>query len=40
VPTELELSGEEETFEIEVEYETLELYGKVRATRQVVIFQD
>jgi hypothetical protein len=37
VPDSLKLDGDEETFNIRVVYETLELYGKVTATRQIVI---
>jgi hypothetical protein len=37
VPTDLKLSGDEETFTIQVLYDTQELYGKVTGTRQVTI---
>jgi hypothetical protein len=40
VPNDLKLSGEEETFNIEVLYDTKELYGKVTATRQFVVCRD
>ncbi len=40
VPTDLKLNGNEETFNVQVEYDTLELYGKVTATRQFVIYRD
>jgi len=40
VPTDLKLNGNEETFNVQVQYDTLELYGKVSATRQVVIYRD
>ncbi|MBA7674804.1 hypothetical protein ES703_83029 [subsurface metagenome] len=33
VPTDLKLNGNEETFNVQVQYDTLELYGKVTATR-------
>jgi hypothetical protein len=41
VPNDLKLNGNnEETFNVQVRYDTLELYGKVTATRQIVIYQD
>jgi len=40
VPNELKLNGNEETFNVQVRYDTQELYGKVTATRQIVIYQD
>jgi hypothetical protein len=40
VPTDLKLNGNEETFNVQVQYDTLELYGTVTATRQIVIYQD
>jgi len=40
VPTDLKLNGSEETFTIQVLYDTQELYGKVTATRQIVICRD
>jgi len=40
VPTDLKLNGNEETFNVQVRYDTLELYGKVTATRQFVIYRD
>jgi len=40
VPNDLKLNGNEETFNVQVQYDTLELYGKVTATRQFVIYQD
>jgi hypothetical protein len=40
VPTDLKLDGNEETFNVQVRYDTLELYGRVTATREVVIYQD
>jgi hypothetical protein len=40
VPTEIELNGDEEIFNIQVLYDTHELYGKVTETRQVVIYRE
>jgi len=40
VPTDLKLNGKEEQFEIQVLYDTKELYGKVIGTRQIVISRD
>ncbi len=40
VPNDLKLNGNEETFNVQVQYDTLELYGKVTATRQFVIYQN
>ncbi len=40
VPTDLKLNGNEETFNVQVRYDTLELYGKATATRQFVIYRD
>ena len=40
VPADLKLNGSEETFNVQVQYDTLELYGQVTATRQIVIYQD
>lgn len=40
VPTDLKLNGNEETFNVQVQYDTLELYGKVTAARQFVIYRD
>jgi len=40
VPKDLKLNGNEETFNINVTYDTQKLYGKVSATRQFVIYQD
>jgi len=40
VPNDLKLNGNEETFNVQVQYDTLELYGKVTATRQIVIYRD
>jgi len=37
VPTDLKLSGKRETFTITVNYETLELYGEIRASRTFTI---
>jgi len=40
VPTDLKLNANEETFTIQVLYDTAELYGKVTGTRQIVICRD
>jgi len=40
VPKDLKIKGNEETFIITVNYDTLELYGKIAATRKVVIFRE
>jgi len=40
VPTDLKLDGKQETFTIQVLYDTQELYGKVTATREIVICRD
>jgi hypothetical protein len=40
VPKDLKLNGNEETFNVQVQYDTLELYGKVTATRQFVIYKN
>ena len=40
VPNDLKINGNEETFNVQVRYDTLELYGKVTATRQFVIYQN
>jgi len=40
VPNDLKLNGNEETFNVQVQYDTQELYGKVTATRQFVIYRD
>jgi len=37
VPNDLKLSGDRETFTIEVVYDTRELYGTVKGRREVVI---
>lgn len=37
MPKDLELSGKEERFTVKVDYDTLELYGKVAAKRTIVI---
>jgi hypothetical protein len=37
VPKDLRLSGDEETFTIEVTYDTQELYGTVRGQRDIII---
>jgi len=40
VPTDLKLNGNEETFTIQVLYDTQELYGKVTDSRRIVICRD
>jgi hypothetical protein len=37
VPKDLKLSGKSETFTVTVKYDTLNLYGKVEASRPVVV---
>jgi hypothetical protein len=37
VPNDLQLSGDEETFTIEVTYDTRELYGTVKEEREIVV---
>jgi hypothetical protein len=37
VPDALKLSGKEERFTITVKYDTLELYGKVEASRTITV---
>jgi len=34
------LDGNEEAFNVEVVYETKELYGTVKASREIVIYRD
>jgi len=40
VPIDLKLNSNEETFNVQIQYDTQELYGKVTATRQIVIYKD
>jgi len=40
VPNDLKLNGNEETFNVNVKYDTKKLYGKVTAARQFVIYRD
>jgi hypothetical protein len=40
VPKDLKLAGDRETFTATVTYETLELYGKVEASRTFTIIAD
>jgi len=40
VPNDLKLNCNEETFNVQVQYDTQELYGEVTATRQCVIYRD
>jgi hypothetical protein len=37
VPKDLKLAGKTETFTVTVKYDTLELYGTVEASRNVVL---
>jgi hypothetical protein len=37
VPENLKLNGRQETFNVEVRYDTLELYGQVNASRAITI---
>lgn len=37
MPKDLKLAGTEERFTVTVKYDTLELYGKVEASRPIVI---
>jgi len=37
VPKDLELKNGQETFQVQVAYDTLELYGKINATREITI---
>jgi len=39
VPSDLKLSGDQETFTIEVTYDTRELYGTVKGKREIVVRQ-
>jgi hypothetical protein len=40
VPKDLQLDGNEETFTVQVLYDTLELYGKISATRSIRIHRN
>ncbi|MFC1782039.1 hypothetical protein ACFL02_00460 [Planctomycetota bacterium] len=40
MPEDLEINGNEETFTVEVVYETHELYGTIKAARQIVIYRE
>ncbi|MGB2861987.1 MAG: hypothetical protein WBC05_01560 [Sedimentisphaerales bacterium] len=40
MPNDLKLSGNEETFNVKVIFDTKELYGKVTGTRQIVISRE
>jgi hypothetical protein len=37
VPEDIKLAGKSETFTVTVSYDTLELYGKIEASRKIVI---
>jgi hypothetical protein len=39
VAKDLKLTGLEETFDVEVSYDTLELYGKISAHRSVMVYR-
>jgi hypothetical protein len=40
VPKDLKLAGNSETFTVKVVYDTLDLYGKVEASRKIVLTSD
>jgi hypothetical protein len=40
VPKDLKLDGPAETFNIQVFYDTLELYGKVSASRPITVYHE
>jgi uncharacterized FlgJ-related protein len=40
VPEDLKLNGNKEIFTITVNYDTQQLYGKISAQRQFVIYRD
>lgn len=40
MPNDLKLNGEEETFTVQVLYDTLELYGKVSASRSIMVYRE
>jgi hypothetical protein len=40
VPTNLKLSGRSETFTVQVLYDTLELYGKLNASRTITVARE
>jgi hypothetical protein len=40
VPEDLEIEGDEERFTIEVSYDTLDLYGEITATREIVVLSE
>jgi hypothetical protein len=40
VPNNLKLNGKEETFTIQVLYDTLELYGKVNGSRTITVSRE
>ena len=40
MPTNLKLTGNEETFTVQVLYDTLELYGKVNASRTITVARE
>jgi len=40
VPKNLKLQGNQESFQVEVLYDTLELYGKIQASRTITVGTD
>ena len=36
----MKLDGKEETFNVQVLYDTLEVYGKVSASRSVIVYHE
>ena len=40
MPTDLKLSGKAETFTVQVLYDTLELYGKLNASRTITVSRE
>jgi hypothetical protein len=40
VPKDLKLGGKEEHFKVQVLYDTLELYGRISASRPVTVYQE
>jgi hypothetical protein len=40
VPNDLKLIGKEETFTVQVHYDTLELYGKITARRTFTVSRE
>ena len=40
MPKNLKLNGKEETFKVQVLYDTLELYGKLNASRSITVVRE